>query len=197
MSLTQYAISNNRITIAVTVILLLSGMMAYVALPKEQDPGFIVRTAVITTVFPGASPERGEQLVTDKIEKKAQEMPEVDNITSESRTGISIINVNFLESYKDMRPIYDSLRRKVDDVKSELPKGINGPIVNDEFGDVFGSVYTLSGEGYSYAELETIAEEIRDDLLNEPDVAKVAIHGTQDEVIYVEYNNARLTELGL
>ncbi len=197
MSLTQYAISNNRITLAVTAIALVSGLLAYIALPKEQDPGFIVRTAVITTVFPGASPERVELLVTDKIEKKAQEMPEVDNITSESRTGISIINVNFLESYKDMRPIYDSLRRKVDDIKSELPKGINGPIVNDEFGDVFGSVYTLSGEGYSYAELKTVADEIRDDLLNEPDIAKVAIHGTQDEVIYVEYNNARLTELGL
>ena len=175
----------------------MAGLSAYVALPKAQDPGFIVRTAVITTMFPGASPERVEQLVTDKLEKKAQEMPEVDFITSESRTGISIINVNFLESYKTMRPIFDDLRRKVEDVQGELPDGVRGPFVNDEFGDVFGSVYTLTGDGYTYAELEDVAEEIRDTLLKVREVAKVTIHGAQDEVIFVEYNNARLSELGL
>ncbi len=197
MSLTQLAIEKNRITQIVMFILIFSGVMAYTALPKEQDPGFIIRTAVITTYLPGASPERMELLITDKIEKKAQEMPEVDSITSESRTGISIIKVNFLESYKEMRPIFDDLRRKVNDTKGDLPNGIDGPYVNDEFGDVFGSVYTLTGDGYSYAELKEVADDIRDRLLREPDIAKVSINGAQREVIYVEYNNARLTELGL
>ncbi|MEM7051791.1 MAG: efflux RND transporter permease subunit [Acidobacteriota bacterium] len=197
MSLTEVAIRRNRVTLTVVGLLLFAGMLAYVALPKAQDPGFIVRTAVITTQFPGASPERVEQLVTDKIEKKAQEMPEVDFITSESRTGISIVFVNFLESYKNMRPIFDDLRRKVQDVEGDLPQGIEGPFVNDEFGDVFGSVYTLTGDGYEYAELEDIADEIRDSLLKIPEVAKVSLHGTQQEVVYVEYNNARLRELGL
>ena len=173
MSLTSAAISNNRVTGVIVVILILAGAMAYVDLPKAQDPGFIVRTAVVTTRLPGASPERVEQLVTDKIEKKAQEMPEVDSITSDSRTGISIVNVNFKESYKEMRPIFDDLRRKIDDVVNDLPAGVDGPNVNDEFGDVFGSVYALTGEGYSNAELKTIADEIRDRLLREPDVAKV------------------------
>jgi len=197
LNITRLAIDKNRITLVVVGLLLASGLMAYTGLPKEQDPGFIVRTAVITTMFPGASPQRVEQLVTDKLEKKAQEMPEVDNITSESRTGISIISVNFRESYKEMRPIFDNLRRKVDDVKGGLPEGIRGPFVNDEFGDVFGSVYTLTGDGYSYAELEDVAEEIRDELLKIPEVAKVTVHGAQEEVVFVEYNNARLTELGL
>ncbi|MEM1174952.1 MAG: efflux RND transporter permease subunit [Pseudomonadota bacterium] len=197
MSLTSTAIDLNRVTLTVVTLVIIAGIFAYQALPKAQDPGFIVRAAVITTQFPGASPERVELLVTDKIEKKIQEMPEIDNLVSESRTGISIITVNIKESYKEMRPIFDDLRRKVDTVVNDLPQGTRIPEVNDEFGDVFGSVYTLSGDGYSYAELKTVADEFRDELLKEPDIAKVSIHGAQEEVVFVEYSNARLAELGL
>jgi len=197
VNLTAYAIQNNRVTLTIVALLVVAGSLAYQTLPKAQDPGFIVRTAVITTQFPGASPERVELLVTDKIEKIIQEMPEIDSIVSESRTGISIINANFKESYKVMRPIFDDLRRKVDRVTQDLPQGTATPVVNDEFGDVFGSVYTLAGDGFSYAELEAVADELRDELLKEPDIAKVSIHGEQQEVIFVEYNNSRLAELGL
>jgi multidrug efflux pump len=197
MALTRTAIERNRITLTVIVLAVLAGMFAYQGIPKAQDPGFTIRTAVVTTRFPGASPQRVEELVTDKIEKKAQEMPEVDNIISESRTGISIIYVNFKESYRVMRPIFDDLRRKVETVVDDLPQGATVPVVNDEFGDVFGSVYTLTGDGFSYAELKEVADELRDVLLKEPDIAKVEIHGAQQEVIFVEYNNARLSEFGL
>ncbi|MDM3869868.1 efflux RND transporter permease subunit [Porticoccus sp. W117] len=196
-TLTSFAIDKNRITFALVAVLFISGLAAYYALPKAMDPGFTVRTAVITSRLPGVAPERMEQLVTDKIEKKAQEMPEVDFIVSESRTGISVVNVNFKESYKNMRPIFDDLRRKIGDVEGDLPKGVDGPHINDEFGDVFGSVYTLTGDGFSYAELKTVADEIRDRLLKEPDIAKVEFHGAQQEVVFIDYNNARLTELGL
>ncbi len=197
MNLTGAALAKDRITLTIVALALIAGSIAYTTLPKAQDPGFVVRTAVITTRFPGASPERVELLVTDKIEKKIQEMPEIDSITSESRTGISLIYANIKESYKVMRPIFDDLRRKVDTVVSDLPQGAFAPEVNDEFGDVFGSVYTLSGDGFTYAELKTVADELRDELLKEPDIAKVSIHGAQQEVIFVEYNNARLAELGL
>ncbi len=197
MNLTAAAIRNNRVTLTIVSLLLIAGSLAFQSLPKAQDPGFTVRTAVITTRFPGASPERVEQLVTDKIEKKIQEMPEIDSIISESRTGISIINANFKESYKVMRPIFDDMRRKVETVTPDLPQGAMIPEVNDEFGDVFGSVYTLEGDGFSYAELKTVADEIRDQLLKESDIAKVSIHGEQQEVIFVEYNNSRLAELEL
>jgi len=197
VDLTATAIAKNRITLTVVTLLILAGIAAYNELPKAQDPGFIIRTVVITTRFPGASPERVELLVTDKIEKKIQEMPEIDSITSESRTGISLIYANFKESYTVMRPIFDDLRRKVDTVTPDLPQGSLIPEVNDEFGDVFGSVYTLKGDGFSYAELKTIADEVRDELLKEPDIAKVSIHGAQQEVIFVEYNNSRLAELGM
>ena len=197
MNFTRAAITNDRITLVVVGLLLISGVLAYLGLPKAQDPGFTIRTVVITTRLPGASPERVELLVTDKIEKKIQEMPEVDAILSESRTGISIITVNFLETYTEMRPIFDDLRRKVESITGDLPQGTVPPEVNDEFGDVFGSVYALTGEGFDNAELKTIADEIRDDLLKIPEVAKVEIHGAQEEAIFVEYSNARLTELGL
>ncbi len=197
MNLTQLAFRHDRVALILVTILIVSGLVAYTQLPKARDPGFIIRVAVVTTRLPGASPERVELLVTDKLEEKIQEMPEIDFITSESRNGISIINVNFLESYKNMRPIFDDLRRKVDDVKSDLPDGVDGPFVNDEFGDVFGSVYTLTGDGYNYAELKDVADEIRDRLLKIPEIAKVDVHGAQKEVVFIEYNNARLSELGV
>ena len=197
MVLTELSIEKDRVTLTIVALLLLSGMLAFQSIPKAQDPGFIIRTVLITTRFPGASPERVEELVTDKIEKKVQEMPEIDNIISESRTGISVIYVNFKESYKVMRPIFDDLRRKVDTVLGDLPQGSEAPEINDEFGDVYGSVYTLNGDGFSYSELKSVADELRDTLLKEPDIAKVDIHGAQQEVIFVEYNNSRLSELGL
>lgn len=197
MDITSVAISKNRITIILTALLVIAGLLAYGALPKAQDPGFTVRTAVVSTQFPGASPERVEQLVTDKIETKVHEMPEVDSILSDTRTGISIIKVNFKESYTDMQPIFDDLRRKVQDIENELPEGARKPRVDDEFGDVFGSVYALYADGYTNAELKDIADEVRDRLLLEPDVAKVSIHGAREEVIFAEYDDAQLAALNL
>lgn len=187
----------NQVTIYTLVVLVaIYGAIAYLNLPKQQDPGFTIRAAVVTTRFPGASPLRVEQLVTDKIEQAIQEIPELDNVTSESRPGFSFITANFKESYADMRPIFDNLRRKVEAV-SGLPDGIDPPQVNDEYGDVFGSVYALTGEGFSHSELKTIAEEIRDELLHLDDVAKVSLQGIQEEEIFVEYDVARLQEIGL
>ena len=197
MNITQFAINNNRVTIILVVMLILFGISSYFALPKAQDPGFIIRAAQVTTYFPGASPERVENLITDKIEKAIQEMPEIDFITSQSRTGISVITPNYKESYKNMRPIFDDLRRKIEDIEATLPQGIDGPHVNDDFGDVYGIIYGLMGDGFSYRELKDIADEIKDELLKVDDVAKVQLQGIQDEVLFVEYNNARLTELGL
>lgn len=197
MNITRFAVENNRTTLVLLLVILLAGSQAYLNMPRDYDPGFIIRNAQVVTQFPGASPERVELLVSDKIEKAVKEIPELDFVKSESRTGISIINVNIKESYSDMRPIWDSLRRKIDDVAKELPDGIIGPTVNDEFGDVFGIVLALTGEGFSYAELKEVADEARNAFLSLPEAAKVDIFGAQDERIFVEYNHGRLTELGL
>lgn len=196
---TAFAMKNSVTVLVIVALLTLTGISSYFSLPKQQDPGFIIRSAVITTVFSGASPSRVEQLVTDPLEEVLQEIPELDSITSDSRNGVSIITVEFQEKYKDMRPLFNNVRRKVDDLVDEggLPSGALTPIVNDEYGDVYGILYTLQGEGFSVAELEEIADEVRNDLLKLDNVAKVEIHGEQDEVVYVEYNGARLQELGI
>jgi len=173
MDLTRIALEKKRITGVVLFLILVSGMMTFTTMPRAEDPGFIIRTALVQTIFPGASPERVEQLVTDKLEKVIQEMPEIDFINSQSKPGISIIFVNIKESYKNMRPIWDSLRRKVDRAASQLPSGIVGPSVNDEFGDVFGTLIAITGDGYSYAELKEIADDTRNELLLIEEVAKV------------------------
>ncbi len=179
------------------LVILLAGFQSYLNMPRAYDPGFVIRAAQVVTYFPGASPERVELLVSDKIEKVVQEIPELDFVTSESRTGVSIIMVNIKESYKNMRPIWDNLRRKIDDVRGELPDGTIGPEVNDEFGDIYGIVITLTGEGYDYAELRDIADDTRDQFLYIDDVAKVDILGAQDERIFVEYSNTQLSKLNL
>lgn len=197
MNITRLALDNNRTTLILMAAILLFGMMAYKTMPKDYDPGFIIRTAQVITYFPGASPQRVEELVTDKIEKVIQEIPELDFVASESRTGVSIVSANVKESYKNMRPIWDNLRRKIETAKSDLPEGAEEPIVNDEFGDVFGIVIGLTAEGYNYREMKDIAEEVKDEFLHLPEAAKVDIFGAQEERIYIEFDNARLAELGI
>ncbi len=197
MNITQIALEKKRITFVTLAIIFVIGILTYNNMPRAEDPGFIIRTALVQTIFPGASPDRIEQLITDKLEEAIQEMPEIDFIASRSKPGISIIFVNIKESYSAMRPIWDSLRRKVDRASSQLPSGIIGPIINDEFGDVFGSMITITGEGYSPAELKEIADDTRNELLLIEEVAKVEIYGAQEERVFVEFNNARLAELGI
>ena len=196
-NITEFAIRNNRITLTLAFILIVAGITSYLHLPKAQDPGFTIRVALITTQFPGANPERVEKLISDKIESALQSMPELKSVSSENRTGISIITAEFKQNISDMQPVFDDMRRKVQDIQSELPIGSQSSIINTDFGDVFGSVYILTGDGYSNAELKDIADDIRDELLREPDIAKVHIHGAREEAIFVEYNNAKLNELGL
>lgn len=197
MTLTNAAITNNRTTWVLFIVLMLAGLQAFKDLPRAYDPGFIIRAAQVVTYLPGASSDRMEELVTNQIEQVVQEIPELDFVTSTSKTGVSIVVANIKENYTSMRPIWDDLRRKVQAVTPDLPEGIVGPIVNDEFGDVYGIVIALTAEGYSYSEMKTIADNARDDLLSLEDAAKIDLLGIQDERVFVEYDNAKLTELNL
>ncbi len=195
MSMTKFAIDNNRLTLILLLVAIFVGIETFEKMPRAYDPGFIIRTAQVLAYFPGASPKRVEELVTSKIEEVVKEIPELDYIKSESRTGVSIVNVNIKESYKNMRPIWDNLRRKIETV--ELPDGTSTPQVNDEFGDVFGIVLTITGEGFDYAELKVVADQVKSALLRIPDAAKVDILGDQEERVFIEYENSRLAELGI
>ncbi|MCP4724636.1 MAG: efflux RND transporter permease subunit [bacterium] len=197
MKITQTAIEKNRITAVSLIIIIAAGFMAYQNMSRAEDPGFTIRTAMVMTMFPGASPERVEMLVTDKLEQEIQEMPELKFISSTSKTGVSIIYVNVKQNLKNMRPIWDKLRRKVEAAVPILPGTIIGPFINDEFGDVFGTIITLTGEGFTFAELKDVADDVRDELLLNKEIAKVDIYGGQEERIFVEFDNSRLTELGI
>ena len=197
MDITRFAIDRNRVYLTAVVVVLLFGIQSYREMPRSEDPGFVVRVALVQTFFPGASPERVEMLVTDKLEKIIQEMPELDYVSSTSKVGTSIIYVAVRPEYTNMRPIWDSLRRKIERARHDLPEDVVGPIVNDEFGDVFGTVVAVTGDGFDYRELEVIVQEVRDELLLIPQAAKVEIFGAQEERVFVEYDNARLAEYGL
>ena len=194
MNITAAAIEKNRITIVVLVIIALAGWSAFRNMPRAEDPGMLIRVAQILTFFPGAGPERVELLVTDKLEKAIQEIAELDFVYSESKNGVSIILVNIVESEKNLRPIWDNLRRKLERAQPELPDAVIGPIVNDEFGDVFGIVITLTGEDFSYRELKDRADEVRNELLYIDQVAKVEIYGDQEERTGVQGHDSQAAD---
>lgn len=197
MILTRLAIQYDRVTWVLLAIVLTAGLQSFKDMPRAYDPGFIIRTAQIVTYFPGASAERVEALVTYPIEEVVKEIPELDFVQSESRSGVSIISVNISEAYSDMRPIWDDLRRKVDSLPADLPEGASKPQVNDDFGDVYGIVVGLTGEGFSFRELADVADEVKASFLQLEDASKIDILGLQDERVFLEYDDARLADLGL
>ena len=197
MDITRFAITNNRVTAMLLMAVALGGYGAYTGMEQAMDPGFTVRTAQVVTRFPGASPERVEALVTDKIERAVQRIPELDFVTSTSKTGLSIVAVNIRDEFDEMRTIWDKLRREIGGVASELPDGASQPEVNDDFGDVYGTIIGITGDGFDYRELKDVALQIRDRLLRLRNVGKVYILGTQPERVFVEYSDTRLAELNL
>ena len=197
MDLTRTAIEKSRVTAVALLVVIAGGLWSWQGMSRAEDPPMVYRRAVVLTWFPGASPTRVETLITDKVEAAVQQLPELDFVVSRSKTGVSLVIVDIRSTFDDMQPIWDNLRRRVAEVESDLPDGVIGPMVNDQFGEVFGIIVTVTGDGYSYAEIETVADEVRDDLLRVESVADVEIHGVQQERIFVDYDNARLAELGL
>jgi len=197
MNLTAYTLNHKQLSFLIIFIILSVGLQSFKTIPRAQDPGFTLRTAQISTPMPGSTPTRVELLVTDKLEKAIQEMPEIDSVTSQSKVGISIINVNIKDTYTELRPVWDKLRRVVEAAQDQLPEEAQPSEVNDDFGDVYGIVVSLIADGFDYADTKNVADEVRDALLRLPLVAKVGIHGAQQERILVEYNNSLLADLGM
>ncbi|MEQ8471515.1 MAG: efflux RND transporter permease subunit [Marinoscillum sp.] len=199
MNLTAIAIKNNRVTYLLLGIIILLGITGYNSLPRNSMPPFTIRIASIVTVFPGASPERMELLVTDPLEKVVQEIPEVDYIQSESRTGISIIKVALKENVgeSELRLIWDRLRRKIDHVN--VPSGVaKGPDLKDEdLGITYGIALGLKNDGYEPNALEKYADQLRNELIRLRDAAKVELSGVSERRVFIDYNDAELAKIEL
>lgn len=198
MNLAKFSIDKNRITFMILATIILLGINMYFKLSQDSMPPYTVRVANVVSQFPGASPERVELLVTDKIEKVAQELPELDEVTSTSRTGLSVVSVTLKDEVpsEEMQSVWDRLRRKLNTIQG-LPEGVRPNLDDDGIGDVYGIVVGLTSDGFSYAEMKEYADDIKDDLIKLPDAAKVELGGVQDERVFVEFDNTRLKEYGL
>ena len=197
MNLAKWCIDNNRTSLVVFLLIAVSGVMTFFSIPKAEDPDFTIRTGIVTTVFPGASPQRVEELVTDKLEEHIREISEVKTVESQSMSGFSIVKVEFQDDIKNMEPVWQKLRNKVDDAIPDLPGEAQTPLVNDEFGDVYGIVVAITGKDFSYRELKDAADDIRDQLLKVDGVGKVERWGVQAERIFVDFTNSRMAAAGI
>ena len=198
-NLSAWSLSHPALVLYAMLMLTAVGMGAYSKLGQSEDPPFTFKLMLVRTNWPGASALEVEQQITDKLEKKLQETPWLDYLRSYSRPGESLIFVLAKDSApaNEIEHIWYQVRKKVADIRHSLPQGISGPYFNDEFGDVYGNLYALSGQGYSYAELKRQADTIRTELLQVPDVAKVDFFGEQPQRIYIELSNAKLATLGI
>ncbi len=198
MNLAQFSIEKNRITFLVLAIIVGMGLMMYQSLARDSMPPYTIRVATVVSSFPGASPERIELLVTDKIEKVAQELPELKEVNSTSRTGLSVVSVVLKDEVdpEDLQAVWDRLRRKLNAMQ-DLPEGVRPDLNDDGIGEVYGVVVAMTSDGYSYAEMKAYADDLKDDLIKLDDAAKVELGGVQDERVFIEFDNARLTEYNL
>jgi multidrug efflux pump len=198
-NLSRWALEHIPLTRYLMAVLVLGGILSYGRLGQDEDPPFTFRAMVIQAFWPGATSLQMADQVTDKLEKKLQEAPYVDRIRSYSKPGQTIIILQLRESTppKDVSNTWYQVRKKIGDIRSTLPAGVVGPVFNDEFGDTYGSIFAISGDGFSYAEVKDYADFVRQQLLQVPSVAKVELFGVQDEKIYIEFSHKKFAQLGI
>jgi multidrug efflux pump len=199
LNLTEWALNHKQLIYFLVAMIFLMGIFSYQQLGRMEDPDFVIRQMIVSVSWPGASARQVEEQVTDKIEKKLQDTPGIDYLKSYSQPGKAVIYVTLKDtvSEKDVRPTWLEVRNMVNDIKSTLPQGIVGPTFNDRFDDVFGCIYALTSEGYSYEEMREQAEQIRRTLLGVKNVKKADLLGVQTEKIYIEMENSKLAQLGI
>ncbi len=198
-NLSEWALTHRSFTGFMMVLVLLGGIFSYTQLRQREDPEFTFRVMVIKTLYPGATAHEVEEQVTDPLEKKIQELPNLNYLQSYSKSGESVI---FVTAREDVKPgeipnLWYQVRKKIGDIKITLPPGTMGPFFNDEFGDTYTLLYAFSGTGFSYAELKKVTDAARQQILQLDDVEKVDLIGVQDEKIYIEFSDKKLAQLSL
>jgi multidrug efflux pump len=176
-----------------------ASLFSYRSLGRGEDPSFTIKLVVVTAMWPGATAAEMQTQVADPIEKKMQELPFIDKVTTYSKSGFTAMQVAFKDNTpaRDVPQLFYQLRKKLSDIKDDLPSGLIGPSVNDEWGDVDSILYMLTADGADYAQMKKVAEAFRQRLLKVKNVTKVNLYGTQDEKIFVEFSHAKLATLGI
>ncbi len=198
-NISAWGLAHPSLVLYFLVVLTLIGLFSYTRLGQSEDPPFTFKVMVIRTEWPGSTAREIEAQITDKIEKKLQEIAEIDVVRSYSRPGESMVFFLVKDSLhaNDVPDIWYQVRKKIGDIRATLPAGTVGPYFNDEFGDTYGNIFALVGNGVSQAELKRHAEAIRSELLRVPDVGKVSFFGEQPQRVFVELSNTKLATFGL
>ncbi|AZD45706.1 efflux RND transporter permease subunit [Pseudomonas chlororaphis] len=198
-NLSEWAIKHQSFVWYLMFVALLMGVFSYMNLGREEDPSFTIKTMVIQTRWPGATQEETLKQVTDRIEKKLEELDSLDYVKSYTRPGESTVFVYLRDttSGKDIPEIWYQVRKKINDIRGDFPQGLQGPGFNDEFGDVFGSVYAFTADGLSMRQLRDYVEQVRAEVREVPNLGKVEMVGEQDEVIYLNFSTRKLAALGI
>ncbi|MFA0570798.1 efflux RND transporter permease subunit, partial [Vibrio gallaecicus] len=184
--ITELALKYHRFTQVFLIMLFVLGICTFKNAPSKEDPEILIRNAIVVAQFPGMSPDRIENFITKPLEREIKQISEVTEIKSWSRTGVSQITVTVDDKYFDLQPIWDTLRNRMDSIKSELPDGTIGPIVNDEFGRVYSATIALTGDGFDDRELRKTAEDLQDQLSSIQTVSQVELYGVNEERIWVK-----------
>ena len=198
-NLSHWAVTHQSLVLFLILIVILGGTISYFKLGRAEDPNFTIKVAVVTTIWPGATAQELQSQVTDRIEKKLQELPYFNKAQTYTKPGFSATQIEF-KDYTPARQVpelFYQLRKKLSDLKPELPSGVQGPNVNDEFGDVDSILYMMTADGADYAQMKRIAEDMKLQLLKVPNLIKVNLYGTQAERIFVEFSHAKLATLGV
>ena len=198
-NLSAWALKHKSFVVYLMLVCAIAGAFAYGKLGREEDPPFTIKTMIVKTLWPGATTADTLQQVTDRIEKKLEEIPNLDYVRSYTKPGESVVFVNLKDSVRaaEVPDLWYQVRKKVGDIRQTLPSGISGPYFNDEFGDTYSMIYAFTSDGYSQRELRDHVERVRTELLRVPDIAKADFIGTQDEKIFLEFSTQQLASLGL
>ncbi|POR64324.1 efflux RND transporter permease subunit [Pseudomonas syringae] len=198
-NLSEWAIKHQSFVWYLMFVALLMGVFSYMKLGREEDPSFTIKTMIIQTRWPGATVDETLEQVTDRIEKKLEELDSLDYVKSYTRPGESTVFVYLRDttSAKAIPEIWYQVRKKVDDIRGQFPQGLQGPSFNDEFGDVYGSIYAFTADGFSMRQLRDYVEKVRADIREVPGLGKVEMIGQQDEVLYLNFSTRKLAALGI
>lgn len=198
-NLSAWALAHQPLVSFLMLLVLVAGALSYWRLPRNEDPDFTIKTAVVSAAWPGATVKETINLVTDPIERKLQEIPYLDYVESYTQAGESVVNVNLRDDTPpaEVPEIWRKVRNKMKDVVPSLPEGVGEPQVNDEFADTYGTIYGFTAEGFTSRELRDKVDDIRDELLTIPDISKVDVLGAEEEQIAIEVSTQKLAGLGI
>lgn len=195
----EWSIKHKQLVYFFALLIFIMGIFSFRSLGRSEDPSFTVKQMVISAAWPGATAKEMEMHVTNELEKQIQNTPNIEKITSYSRPGVAVITVQVKDEVqgRDVRLHWLEIRNMVNDIREKLPSGVYGPYFNDRFDDVYGNIYALTGDGYSYEDMRRYAEKIKLDFFGVKDVKKVELLGVQSEKIYIEMQTEKLAQLGL